>query len=183
MQPAKPVALNHTTDTLHLLNPPELSLVQANHTILVPKGAAYQAQTFLWNTTLHHSGNVSAADFHLFFRLTGSQAQAGAQDPGCSVVATLVFTHNGTARGVSGGCGSLGLGVVPPGDRELSFAAPPDAFATPATVHPGDDVQVQLTVYLESPGFATTCYILAGPDHDSRMVLAGLNETLPAILV
>lgn len=170
-------AANVTTDRLHLLEPPLLGLRIANHTVLTPKGATYQAQTFFWNTTFRHDAIVTGADFDVFLRITGSQAQAGSQDPGCSAVATLVFTLNGTARAVNGGCGSVGVGVVAPGDRELRFAAPPDAFATSIRIYPHDEVQVQLTLYLDNPGFAPTCYIMGGPDFDSAVRLAGLNET------
>ncbi|MES2155094.1 MAG: hypothetical protein V4510_08165 [bacterium] len=171
---------NVTTDGFHFLVPPLLGLGPANHTILTPKGATYQAQTFTWNATLHGKGLVTGAEIDLFLRITGTQVQAGGQDPGCTATATYYFTHNATQRGFVGGCGSLGLGTVTPGDRELRFAAPPDAFATPQLVGPGDGVVVQVTLQLENAGFAPTCYILGGPDWDSNVRFIGLNETVPS---
>ncbi len=172
--------VNRTTDTLHFLAPPSLGLDVANQTILTPKGATVQAQTFTWNTTLRNRATITGANVDVWLRITASQAQAGGQDPGCTAVATFYFIQNGTQRGVAGGCGSLGVGVVAPGDREVRFAAPPEAFSQPVEIYPGDGVIVQLTLYLASSSLSPTCYIMGGPGFDSGVRLYGLNETVAA---
>ena len=177
---ATPVLANATTSTLHLWAPPELGLALANHTIATPKGATYAAQSFAWNTTFHARANLTDAMVDLWLRVTGSQAQAGHTDPGCTVAVSYTFMLNGTARSVDGGCGSAGFGVVPPGDHEIRFGAPPASFATPIAIWPKDGVTVTLTLYLESPNLGVTCFILEAPGADSSVTFAGLNETVPA---
>lgn len=166
---------NATTDTLHLLEPPALGMSPANRTIAIAKGQ--MPQGFAWNATIRGVAVVTGADLVVWLRFTGSQVQAGANDPGCTVVATLTFTINGTATQVPAGCGSAGVGILTPGDVQLRFGPQPGAFATPLYVGPGDDVRLDLVIHTESPSVAPTCFILSDAEHDSRLRLVGLNET------
>lgn len=168
------------TSVLHLGLAPSLNRTapQGNDTIAMPLAPVYPQQGLRFNTTLLGNGTVTATSTSLWLRITQSNVQAGSgTDPGCSVALTVVVRHNSTDGYYGGGCGSVGIGVVPPGDHLVQFSSPPSAFGTGAPVSPGDDITFAFTFYLSGPGLGTSAYVLAGShENDSWVRVSGLAE-------
>lgn len=167
-----------TTDTLYLLRAPSLNAtLPENETVIAVKGA-YNAQTFVWNRTLNSTGNLSGGHLRLWLLLPHSAVQQGAaNDPGCTIHWILIVSWNGTQRTMDGGCGSLGMGTVPPGEYGFNITAPPITNRIP--VGPGADLRIQATVGLVQPN-GGAAYLMGGTGHfDSHLQLTGLAE--PAV--
>ncbi|HUR61892.1 MAG TPA: hypothetical protein VM286_05955 [Candidatus Thermoplasmatota archaeon] len=167
------------SDTMHLLSAPLAAFNgTGNATIALPKGST--PQTFLWNTTLRHGANLTDAQASIWVRFTGTQMQTGNNhDPGCTLSLLYVLTLNKTARAVDGGCASLGTGILPIGTYRLDLSVPPTGFAPPIRAWPGDDLQVQVSLWTTplTPDLGPTAYILTGsPGFDSRVRFAGASE-------
>lgn len=168
-----------STATLHLMLAPGLntSAPVGDETVAMPLGALYPAQGIMFNMTMNGTGNLTGATSALWLRIAQSNVQAGsATDPGCTVSLSVMVRHNGTDSYYAGGCGSLGVGVIPPGDHLIQFSSVPDAFPN-VILGPGDGVWLTFTIYLSGPGLGSSAYVLAGSqDRDSWVRLAGLEE-------
>lgn len=167
------------TDTLWLT--PEARLdttASSNLTILATLSGAFP-QSFGWNATLNGTGNLSAARLVLWIDLQNSALQSGiGGDPGCSAAMTVTFTINGTALVQPGGCASIGMGAVPPGEHRLEFSTLLTSRPEGVLIAPGDGVRVQVDFGLSLP--QGVGHLLGGGDHDSGLRLAGLAEPVPA---
>jgi hypothetical protein len=164
---------------MHLLAAPRAAFNgTGNATVAVAKGST--SQTFLWNTTVRHPADLTDAQASVWLRFTGTQLQAGNNhDPGCTLSITYILTLNKTAVGIDGGCASLGLGPIAIGTYRLNVSVPPAGFAAPLRVLPGDDIQVQVSLWTNtfSPDLGPTAYILTGsPAFDSRVRFVGASE-------
>lgn len=170
-----------TSATLHLMQAPGLnaSAPRGNDTVAMPLAPLYPSQGIAFNTTLRGAGNLTAASTSLWVRVTQSNVQAGSgTDPGCSVALTVTVQHNGTPSSYAGGCGSLGIGVITPGDHQVLFASAPGALPG-VVVAPGDGIALTFSVYVSGPGLGASAYVLAGSqERDSYVRLAGLAEPL-----
>ena len=150
---------------------------EANLTILATLSGAFP-QSFAWNATFNGTGNLSSARLVLWLDLQNSALQSGiGGDAGCTAAMTLVLTLNGTATVQPGGCASLGMGSIPPGEHRLEFSALLTAFPDAAVVAPGDGVRVQVDFGLSLP--QGVGHLLGGADHDSGLRLVGLAEPVP----
>jgi len=173
------------TATLHLGLAPRLnaSAPGANATVVaMPLAGVYPSQGMAFNTTLRGTANLTASLTAVWLRITQSNVQAGSgTDPGCSVALTVAVVRNGTAvASYAGGCGSLGVGVVPPGDHLVQFGSAPGAFPA-VRLGAGDGVVLTLTFYLSGPGLGPSAYVLAGSaERDSWVRLDGLREPTAA---
>ena len=176
--PASPLlnnSLNATTDTLYLLAAPDMAEASPeNQTVLGVKGA-YGAQTFSWNRTMNATGNLTGGFLRLWLLLPRSAVQQGAaNDPGCTIHWIVVLVWNGTQQVLDGGCGSLGMGTIPPGEYDFNITAPP--VPTGLLYGPGANLILQVEVGLVQPS-GSPAYLLGGTSHyDSRLHLDGLAE-------
>lgn len=171
-----------TSDTFHLATPPRLNLTAplGNTTILAAKSPYFPGETFVWNTTLRDAANLTGARTVLWLRVTQSVLQQGAfGDPGCTVRLTITLRHNATDTVYDGGCGSAGVGLVPPGDHRVDFSAPPGTLPG-VLLDRGDNVTLQLEVDVTSTSGAPSLYIIGGSrEFDSLVKLEGMKEKLP----
>lgn len=169
-------------DQAHLLKAPLLNFTapHGNETVIATKSPLAGAETYVWNFTVLQAANLTGAHTHAWLRVTQSSPQSGAaNDPGCTLALTLVVRRNGTDAGYVGGCGSAGMGVLPPGDHLLEFAAPPGAVAV--RVLPRDNVFLELTLAVEAPGLGATAFLMGGSsERDTWVRLDGLREPVLA---
>ena len=171
-----------TVSVLHFNRLPTLnrSAPLAESPIALPLAPLTTGQVMTFNITLRGGGNITDALASIWLRLTQTNVQNGpGSEPNCGVSFTVTLVHNGTAAGYAGGCGSLGVGPIAPGDYQVQFGPTPGTFPVGTRAFKGDNLILTLAFYLTPPSQGYGAWFLCGSaDRDSWVRLDGLREPI-----
>lgn len=185
--PPKPVVLS---DTLHFLAPPEMApaLPDGSSETSTPAvsgfggpggggGGQQDEQGPEWTYVVGTAANVSNAEVHVWIEITETLVPSPFTNPTQPACTWILFLQLGADDEGDMGCLTEPAGPISPGTKELVF----NFVGLDAELELNETITASFFRTAFSTSMNTPVNVLSGSsDHDSRAILGGLKEPVPA---